>query len=112
VDGTVGVGEKLEGAREAVEARAGSVLGQAEGAGEALAKKADRVLDQAVQGTKEQVSGERVGTHPYGDVDSRATIESEGPGGVKEAKKLLNGVGSMTEMDMFKQKKVADVENE
>lgn len=112
VDGTVGVGEKLEGAREVVTARAGSVLSQAEGAGEAVAKKADRVLDQTVQATKEQVSGERVGTHPYGDVDSRATIESEGPGGVKEAKRLLNGVGSMTEMDMFKQKKVADVENE
>ena len=71
-----------------------------------MAGKTHSVLDQAVRGTKEQVSGEQVGRRAFvGDADARATVESEGPGGVKEAKRLLNSVGSMTEMDMFKEKK-------
>ncbi|KFY75947.1 hypothetical protein V498_09827 [Pseudogymnoascus sp. VKM F-4517 (FW-2822)] len=97
LDGAAGVAEKLEGVKSAVAAKAHSVL------------------DQAVQGTKEQVSGERVGRRPFGngaDADARAMIESEGPGGVKEAKRLLDGVGSMREMDMFKEKKLVGIEGE
>ena len=93
LDGAVGVGEKLEGVKSVV------------------AGKAHSVLDQAVRGTKERVSGERVVRRPFGGgagTDARATVESEGPGGVKEAKRLLDGAGSMGEMDMFKEKKVRD----
>ncbi|KFZ19542.1 hypothetical protein V502_03603 [Pseudogymnoascus sp. VKM F-4520 (FW-2644)] len=93
LDGAVGVGEKLEGVQSV------------------LAGKAHSVLDQAVRGTKEQVSGERVVRRPFGGgtgTDDRAMVESEGPGGVKEAKRLLDGAGSMGEMDMFKEKKVRD----
>ncbi|OBT51587.1 hypothetical protein VE04_08946 [Pseudogymnoascus sp. 24MN13] len=97
VDGAVGMGEKMEGAKSAAAAKAHSVL------------------DQAVRGTKELVSGERVGGGVGrrafgGDVDSRAEVESEGPGGWKEAKRLLDGVGSMGELDMFKEKKVGGIE--
>lgn len=95
LDGPAGVGEKLESAKSAVAAKAHSVL------------------DQAVRGTKEQVSGERVGRRAFGgDVDSRAAVESEGPGGWKESKRLLDGVGSMGELDMFKEKKVGGIEGE
>ncbi|ELR05392.1 hypothetical protein GMDG_07375 [Pseudogymnoascus destructans 20631-21] len=66
----VGVGKKVEGAKSVVAAKAHSVL------------------DQAVRGTKEQVSGERVGSERVGservgrrafrqDVDSKAAVESE-----------------------------------
>lgn len=92
LDGAVGVREKLDSAKSVVAAKAHSVL------------------DQAVKGTKEQNSGEPVIRRTFGnssDTDARAMIESEGPGGVKEAKRLLDGVGSMGEMDMFKEKKVA-----
>ncbi|OBT84007.1 hypothetical protein VE02_08017 [Pseudogymnoascus sp. 03VT05] len=95
LDGAARVGEKVESAKSAV------------------ATKAHSVLDQAVRGTKEQVSGERVGRREFGgDVDSRAAVESEGPGGWKEAKRLLDGVGSMGELDMFKEKKVGGIEDE